>query len=402
MRILRLNRHRGERGATAVLVACLAIFLVGLASFTVDFGQAYVSKRQLQTATDAAALAAAAVYASDQGDCASLASLPKTGAENAADQVLSQNKQDAAAGALDVACSSDGKSLDVSIDATATTPVTLGAVFGQNHISTQRSATARVSVAQSAVGLKPYLICNFYVPDPLSPTTVTKVPYPTSADTSGACPHPAGNWFTLDCPHVGNSNNGNPNLAAATLTGCDHEVSVVSPQDPSGPSALYTSLVAACPAKSSLMVDYDSDCLTANPGNLGSGNIDDPTSIDGAWQAIVGTKGLFPVFCSTDKCNPVGYVAASPGNNAMYPIYKLVGAEICGWHWGSKNSGIYPSSDPDDVCNGADATGPPNNGNYLLMAFTLVTNTGSTNDISACALGDSGCDGLARTFYLAK
>lgn len=397
-----MRRRRNQRGATAVFVAILAVMLIGLTSFTLDFGQAYVSKRQLQTGADAAALAAAAVYASHQGSCDDLKALSTTAAQAAADDVLAQNRIGATPGTLDVDCSPDGKSLDVSIDATATTPVTLGAVYGVKQLTTQRSATARLSVPNGSVGLKPYLICNFYVPDPLSAATVTTVPYPTNADSTGVCPHPSGNWFTLDCPHAGNSNNGNPGLADATLNGCDHEVSVVSSQNTTGSKHdLYTSLVAACPSTASLMTDYDPDCLTANPGNLGSGNINDPTSIDGAWQAIVGTKGLFPVFCGTDKCDPVGYVPASPGNNAMYPVYKLVGAEICGWHWGSKNSGVYPTVS-GDPCSGANPTTGTSTNNYLLMAFTLVVTSGGTDDLPECALGDASCDGLARTFYLAK
>ncbi len=50
---------RDERGATAILVALLAVFLVGLSAFTVDLGAGYVSNRNLQKAADAGALAGA-------------------------------------------------------------------------------------------------------------------------------------------------------------------------------------------------------------------------------------------------------------------------------------------------------------------------------------------------------
>ncbi len=55
----RVTAPRDERGAAAVLVGILAVFLVGLSAFTVDLGAAYVSNRNLQKAADAGALAAA-------------------------------------------------------------------------------------------------------------------------------------------------------------------------------------------------------------------------------------------------------------------------------------------------------------------------------------------------------
>ncbi len=61
VRVLMRRRARDEQGATLVLVALLATFLLVLSGFAVDFGQAYMSKRNLQKAADAGALAAAQV-----------------------------------------------------------------------------------------------------------------------------------------------------------------------------------------------------------------------------------------------------------------------------------------------------------------------------------------------------
>ena len=47
------------------MVGLLSVVLVGMCAFTVDFGMAYATKRQLSTASDAAALAADMVYKSD-------------------------------------------------------------------------------------------------------------------------------------------------------------------------------------------------------------------------------------------------------------------------------------------------------------------------------------------------
>ena len=57
--------RRDERGAVALIVAGLVVVLVGISAFTVDFGMAYATKRQLSSAADAASLAADMVYKSD-------------------------------------------------------------------------------------------------------------------------------------------------------------------------------------------------------------------------------------------------------------------------------------------------------------------------------------------------
>lgn len=58
--LLRLRGRDAERGAAAVLVAALLAsgVLAGLAAVGVDLGQAYSARRQVQNATDAAAMAA--------------------------------------------------------------------------------------------------------------------------------------------------------------------------------------------------------------------------------------------------------------------------------------------------------------------------------------------------------
>ena len=52
MRVLlkRRLRQRDQRGAIALIVGLLSILLLGISAFTVDFGMAYTTKRQLSTA----------------------------------------------------------------------------------------------------------------------------------------------------------------------------------------------------------------------------------------------------------------------------------------------------------------------------------------------------------------
>ena len=54
-----VRRRRGERGQILPLVAIALVALLGIGAFAIDVGYAYYAKRQLQSATDAAALAGA-------------------------------------------------------------------------------------------------------------------------------------------------------------------------------------------------------------------------------------------------------------------------------------------------------------------------------------------------------
>jgi Flp pilus assembly protein TadG len=54
-----MRRARGERGQILAVVVLALVALLGVAAFAIDVGYAYYAKRQLQSATDAAALAGA-------------------------------------------------------------------------------------------------------------------------------------------------------------------------------------------------------------------------------------------------------------------------------------------------------------------------------------------------------
>jgi Flp pilus assembly protein TadG len=54
-----MRRARGERGQILAVVALALVALLGISAFAIDVGFAYYGKRQLQSATDAAALAGA-------------------------------------------------------------------------------------------------------------------------------------------------------------------------------------------------------------------------------------------------------------------------------------------------------------------------------------------------------
>ena len=54
-----MRRARGERGQMLPIVMLALLGLLGVSAFAIDVGFAYFAKRQLQAATDAAALAGA-------------------------------------------------------------------------------------------------------------------------------------------------------------------------------------------------------------------------------------------------------------------------------------------------------------------------------------------------------
>ena len=104
VRVLMKRRiqQRDERGAVAIVAGLLSVVLLGMTAFTVDFGMAYSTKRQLSSASDAAALAADAIYKTEyQGLCTVPGNDPnnpvaananvRADAEAAADSLFLQN-----------------------------------------------------------------------------------------------------------------------------------------------------------------------------------------------------------------------------------------------------------------------------------------------------------------------
>jgi Flp pilus assembly protein TadG len=390
----RTRAQRSESGAVAVLVGLLAVVLFGMAAFTTDFGMAYVSKRQLQTASDAAALAAASVYTQYPGDCATLASngTAEAAAQAAADSVREENRPSSDGADLVLECPADG-TLAVTYTSQGETDVFLGGILGftDSVITTSREATASVAVPESIGNMRPYMICSNDVPSGSSPSSVVKVRFPGTANSTGPCPTAdnPGNWWTVNCPE--DSSNSTAVLVENTRNGCEASVSTVDPQPPAEESppntALRNALVAGCSG------GPDQDCLNAVTGNISSAGIWD------AWESLLGKSIVLPSFCGDEICSPAAVSPAS-GNNVDYPVYKFVGVTVCGYHWGS---GDQKTGQTDDgVCannpESHDASDGDNDDKYLLLVFSQVQLSGTTNT-SACAVG-SGCDGGLRIVLL--
>src|SRR5688500_18798578 len=129
-----MTRHeRDERGVTAILVGVLAIFLVGIAAFTVDAGAAFVSNRNLQRAADAGALAGAQTLTEYTGTCNNVASntTATTAAHARAVAIARENYPDASWGETEftVRCDPELRVLLVEFGNQGTTEAVFAPIF---------------------------------------------------------------------------------------------------------------------------------------------------------------------------------------------------------------------------------------------------------------------------------
>jgi hypothetical protein len=156
---VQVKKGRDERGAVAIIVALLAVVLLGISAFTVDLGMAYVTKRQLSSASDAAALAADAYYKTNyQGLCTVPGNDPnspsaanagvRAAAEGVADDLFTQNYPDgtAADGSItNLSC--NGTGVQVTYSATGKSSSPFGPLLGgSGTITTAGTAAAAYSV----------------------------------------------------------------------------------------------------------------------------------------------------------------------------------------------------------------------------------------------------------------
>jgi len=152
-------RQRTERGAVALLVGLLSVVLLGISAFTVDFGMAYVTKRQLSSASDAASLAADLVYKSNyKGLCTVPGNDPnnpsaananvRASAEAAADDLFTQNypSGSSADGSItNVSCNGTGVQVTYTASGQSSSP--FGPLLGgSGTITTAGTAAAAYSV----------------------------------------------------------------------------------------------------------------------------------------------------------------------------------------------------------------------------------------------------------------
>ena len=395
---VRVTESRGdERGVVAVLVAILAVFLIGLSAFTIDLGAAYVSKRNLQKAADAGALAGAQELTKFPGTCNSVASNSTAvdAAHQAAIKIAKKNYPDLSwveDATWAVKCDPRLKVLLVTFGNSGTTKARFTGVFnGQRELTTNRGAEATVDVAPGVKeGMRPLALCSASF-DPAymdRSGDFVRIHFPGAGRVPPeACNvNLSGNWWLTDCPGERVGAAGGPSgLEDQIRNGCPDPVSVIPGQDDATtPGALTVVLDDACPTAP----EYSETCMSGNPGNITQGQTPD------AWKDFIdsGQEGIFPVFCAPTSCSAV--TATGNGTNTIFPVYKLVSAYMCGFHFDATNR--YDSPHANCSGNPFPTAGDNTSNNYFV--FKIINfRTSVSNKESECALG-ADCDGgLRRT-----
>ena len=381
-----------------MLVGILAVFLIGLSAFTVDLGAAYVSNRNLQKAADAGALAGAQALTQFPGTCDSIRSnsAAVAAAHQAAIDVAKKNYPDASwtedTTAWKVSCDPQLKVVNVTFANSGTTKANFaGVIGGASTVTTMRGSQATVDVAPgTGNSVRPLALCSASF-DPAymeRSGDFVRIHFPGAGRVPPAACNVnlSGNWWLTDCPgERTGAAGGTDGLVNQILNGCPDPVSVIPGQeDATTPGALTVVLDDACPTAP----QYSETCMSGNPGNITQGQTTD------AWKTFMdsGKVGVFPVFCAPTSCSAV--TASGNGTNTVFPVYKLVSAYICGFHFDSTRK--YDSIHANCAGNPYSTAGDTTSNNYFV--FKIVNfRTSISNEESECALGASCDGGLRRT-----
>lgn len=393
------SRRRDERGAIAIMAAAVATALFVVAAFAVDFGMAYNSKRQLQTAADAGVLAAAAVYTKYPGTCSTLAlnTAYRTEAQTAADKYRLENRPGSTGTTIAVTCNAQGE-LEVTYATTGSTEKVFGQLAGGggSTITTSRTASAVVDVPPAvSENVRPYMLCSADVPVG-TPGGVVEIKPPGQAHGGSDCAgaEAGGNWWFVDCQTEGGNSNGSMSaeeMGEAIRNGCTNTISIVRPQNSSTSGTLSSSLTANCKTGS----PATASCLD---GDTGNSSLQNKKAYE-AWDDILGKSVIFPVFCTDPTCSPD--TVSGTGTNSRYPVYKLAAAVVCGFHIYDNNVKVSATGD----CSGNPYTFSYVNAKdkkdvYLYLKFTYVQ-TSSDLTQAECALS-TVCDGGVRRVHLSQ
>lgn len=330
MRVVLMRRRQDdEHGAVVVLVAMVAVVLLIMAAMVIDFGTAYVNKRQAQTAADAGALAAGKVYADAKASCATgtVVGGSFTAAEAEAEAVRHANFPASKPGTLAVTCE-DG-AVKVSYDVQADSPVGLGRiVINTDHLTVERHAAVKWGISENAVGgLRPWMICSAQIPSGALPSQVVAIGLPGNghlpSDSNCDNPNKPGDWWRSTCYGTGGAHG---TTEQNVLMGCD-SVEIVPDQDPTDtPSERSTDLRSKCGPESRY-------CLRDDSGR-------DVKTLDDEWETLLGETIAMPVFCAGTDCEPSSVTA---GGN--WPVWKIAAVTICGFAMKGKLSSAMPAGD---------------------------------------------------------
>jgi Flp pilus assembly protein TadG len=357
---VRVRLRRGDDdGAIAVLVALLAVVLVGMAAFAVDLGNAYAVKRKLSVTADSAALAGAAAAskalsvgsascdtASGQITPASQQALGQAAAQSAAAAVMSQGDLSGRSTLSPVTLTCTADDIRVTVTNAQSVPTFFAGVFGVADTNPVGAATARAFVPGSASGLKPIAACTDTVSSRYSPPTSSR-PFLVFMDNSGnPCGiSSAGNWGILNFDDQGQYN--------AAPTGPFDD-----PNCSSGGSATCQALWMSTGYYDRVYVPNPSPFVTdpalravGRPGLAGSTGQGVGNAFKTALESMPGKVISLPV----------AQWVAGPGNNARFGITGIVSVRVCAVR--SQNSYITDPAPRAGECDNA-VSGPPNRAPY--------------------------------------
>ena len=192
----------------------------------------------------------------------------------------------------------------------------------------------------------------------------------------------SGNWWVVDCP----DEEPGESTESQIEFGCKNPVSVIPGQeDTLTPGELTVTINGECQPK-----DDDENCLSGDTGNIDSGHTADK------WELLVKneTTAIFPVFCAVPQCS--ASTIEGTGTNAVYPVFKMVAAVVCGFHFSKTERYVSTSGEcagmPSMYTSAEWEDG--NTTNFMLLKY-VNERTSASNEYSECALG-SECDGLLR------
>lgn len=271
---MRVRNSQSEQGAVLPFVALCAVVIFGIGAIAIDLGNGWVTRRNLITATDAGARAAAQEFAGGGDGCAAFAS-----------QYVLSNTPDA----VNIVCDGDPTLQIVTVDADANVETWFAGVFGQGDFDARSSSSVRWGGAISASGLRPIALCRdsegieAWLADTSISLTVD-VPFfnkdgqPESCNGEGGNNNVEGNWGVLDF-----DGNGGQTPKDMVNNGYDGEVIAGSPN-------------LTC-------TNDPASCYPVEPGNI--------TQIKQALNGIVGDVILLPI---------VNYVVDGTGNNVDFHV----------------------------------------------------------------------------------
>jgi hypothetical protein len=184
-----------------VLVAMFSSAALGCAALAVDLGNVWQAQRQLHTATDAASLAAAQVYAKKGNGCATVAGAFLSSNDGAATPTacITGTGRAPSSGYVTVRA---GKSVDFR--------------FANGEADEGGSTSANWGIPAAATGLRPIVVCELFPPlatwlnAPVGPSEASDPLTVPFTNASLGCDNAPGNWNFLD--YDGSSSGGADDL----------------------------------------------------------------------------------------------------------------------------------------------------------------------------------------------